>query len=143
MEVAVAKPFSPHRVYLGAFQRLGLNQFGTDPLHLSSSLPLTHPHLNLSSAAAGIEPKLSRCPTLISGRTAGARVGANSILVTTQIRRALRRGGVTSWHFTCFPLHALRLCSSGNKTVGRGPTPPGSSQLLAESLVALWQSALR
>lgn len=57
----------------------------------------------------------------------------------------IKERGVASWPFTCFPLHALRLFSCGNKMGGGGGgmTSPGSSQLLAETLVALQQSALR
>lgn len=47
------------------------------------------------------------------------------------------------WHCTCFPLHTLGLFGSGNKTVGGGLMPPGSSQHLAETPVALLQRALR
>lgn len=58
---------------LGATVWICLHQLGMDPSHLSPSLALTtaltHAHLNLSSGAAGIEPKFLHCPALISGRT--------------------------------------------------------------------------
>lgn len=73
-----------------------LRQLGTEPFHPSPSLTLTPAHLNLSSESAGTEPKFSCCPAVISGRTEPAGAGANSISVTTQTPRALRRGG-GSW----------------------------------------------